>query len=265
VLRTGTYSGTFSASADGTQSRPIQVCGSSRAIIDGGGIHGAPAIELDGASHWTLRGFQVRHAQKGVMVDHATDVTIDGLTVSGIGDEGIHLRNGTTHSRVTGSTISRTGLREAKYGEGIYIGSARSNWCTVSNCKPDRSDDDLIAGNRISATSAESVDIKEGTSGGTLRGNTFDGSGMSGADSWVDVKGNGWTISGNSGTDSPQDGFQTHSVVDGWGDDNRFTGNTARVNGDGYAFHLTPSLGNVVDCDNHASGADEGLANVRCS
>jgi hypothetical protein len=265
VLRDGTYHGHFRATADGTHASPIVLCGSQRAVIDGDGIRGGSAVELDGASHWTLRGFQVRDAQKGVMIDHAAGVTVEGLTVSRIGDEGIHVRNNSVGARIIGNTVSRTGLRKAEFGEGIYIGSAKSNWCSVSNCKPDRSNDAEVTGNHISATTAESVDIKEGTSGGMLSGNTFDGTGMTAADSWVDVKGNGWEITHNTGVHSPLDGFQTHRIVNGWGDHNRFDANTAQVDADGYAFHLTPALDNVVGCDNKVSHAGKGLSNVPCA
>jgi len=265
ALRDGSYRGPFRAQADGTQASPIVLCGGHGAVLEGGGTRGSTALELDGASHWTLRGFQIRDAQKGVMVDHAAGVTVTGLTVSEIGDEGIHVRNNSTGARITDNTVSRTGLRKAAYGEGIYIGSAKSNWCSVSGCKPDRSDDATVTGNHVSGTTAESVDIKEGTSGGVVSNNTFDGAGMTAADSWVDVKGNAWTISHNVGRHSPLDGFQTHRILNGWGDRNRFEANVAQVDSAGYAIHLAPSLDNVVTCDNQSSHAGKGLANVPCT
>ena len=46
---------------------------------------------------------------------------------------------------------------------------------------------------------------------------------LSGADSWVDVKGNGYLIVDNLGPHSPQDGFQTHVIDDmEWGRNNVF-------------------------------------------
>ena len=47
--------------------------------------------------------------------------------------------------------------------------------------------------------------------------------GMTGADSWVDVKGNNWTDPGQHRRDhAAKDGFQTHQILDGWGDHNVF-------------------------------------------
>jgi hypothetical protein len=224
-------------------------------------------FHLDGVSYWRLVGFGVRNAQKGVMADRAQHVVVQGLTVEQIGDEAIHLRNFSSDNVVQENTVRQTGLRRDTFGEGVYIGTAKSNWCSVTDCKPDLSDRNVIRGNHISATTAESVDIKEGTTGGVLSGNTFDGSSLNGAsaDSWVDVKGNGWLIEGNVGRNTPTDGFQTHEVVAGWGANNTFRSNTAEVNGPGWGFKFAPVNGNRLSCDNKVVGAASGLGNVTCT
>jgi hypothetical protein len=237
-------------------------------VIDGGGVSGGYGLHLDGASYWRLVGFTVREARKGVMADRVRRTVIQGLTVERVGDEGIHLRNFSSDNVVRGNTVRDTGRRKAEFGEGVYVGTAKSNWCEVSGCGVDASDRNVVRDNQISATTAESVDIKEGTTGGFLVGNTFDGSGLSGSysDSWVDVKGNGWLILGNVGRNSRMDGFQTHQVVDGWGRGNVFRANTAVVNGPGWGFNLAPaSNGNTVSCDNKVTGAAKGPATVACS
>ncbi|MER5436336.1 hypothetical protein [Streptomyces sp. NPDC002588] len=266
-LANGTYAGNFTAEVSGTAAKPIFLCGGSGAVIDGGGTDDGYAFHLDRVSYWRLVGFSVRDAQKGVMADGVVGTVIQGLTVEQIGDEAIHLRDFSSDNMVRDNTVRATGLRREKYGEGIYIGTAKSNWCTVSACDTDRSDRNVVRGNHISDTTAEAVDIKEGTSDGKLIDNTFDGSKLSGShnnDSWVDVKGNGWLLQGNTGSHSPLDGFQTHQIVQGWGTGNTFRGNTANVDGPGYGFHLT-SDGNKVTCDNKANDAAEGLSNVACT
>jgi len=264
-LEEGTYSGRFVATAAGTAAEPITLCGPEGAVLDGEGTDEGYVLHLDGAEHWVVSGFSVRNGQKGVMADGVTHTVIENLSVSQIGDEAIHLRNFSTDNTVRGNTIRDTGLRKEKFGEGVYVGTAESNWCDVSGCEPDASDRNVVEGNDIAATSSESVDIKEGTSDGVVRGNTFDGSDITGADSWVDVKGNGWLIEDNTGRNSPVDGFQTHEIVEGWGTRNVFTGNTADVNGEGFGYSLTPELDNVVECSNEAAGAAEGTSNVTCS
>ncbi|GAA1414121.1 hypothetical protein GCM10009662_59880 [Catellatospora coxensis] len=265
-LADGVYAGRFAATVAGTAGKPVHLCGGRGAVLDGGGTGHGYALHLDGADHWRLTGFTVRNAQKGVMLDRTSHAVLTGLTVEHVGDEAVHLRAFSSDNLVRDSVVRDTGLRRAKFGEGVYVGTAQSNWCDVTACEPDRSDRNVIRGNRISATTAEPVDVKEGTTGGTIEANTFDGAAMTGsyADSWVDVKGNGWLIKANTGRHSRGDGFQTHRVADGWGDRNVFTANTAAVDGPGWGFHLTPVAGNVVACDNTVSGAAKGFADTDC-
>jgi hypothetical protein len=264
-LAPGVYAGRFTITASGSAEQPARLCGTEDSVLDGGGTEKGYVLHLDGVSNWVLTGFSVRNGQKGVMADATVDSVFHDLAISQIGDEALHLRAFSTGNLVTASTIRDTGLRKPKFGEGIYIGTAESNWCDISDCGPDRSDNNTIEGNVISNTTSESVDIKEGTTGGVLRGNSFDGSGIVEADSWVDVKGNDWVVERNIGENSPLDGFQTHEIVDGWGTGNVFRENTAVVNGPGFGFSLTPLRDNVVACSNQTSSAGEGAANTDCT
>ncbi|SBW19509.1 hypothetical protein FDG2_1419 [Candidatus Protofrankia californiensis] len=117
---------------------------------------------------------------------------------------------------------------------------------------------------------AEAVDIKEATSGGVLRNNSFDGATITGAnyaDSWIDVKGNNWRIEDNTGVNSPQDGIQTHVVVDGWGTGNIITGNRLDVRGPGYGVSIDKpnKTRNIVSCTNTVTAANSGAFNVPCT
>jgi hypothetical protein len=267
-LGDGRYEGNFVARAEAGAENPILLCGTRDAVLDGGDVDGDYTLHLDGASYWHVLGFTVTGGQKGVMVDSGVGNRIEGLLVTSMGDEAIHLRDHSTGNVVIGNTVRDTGLRKPKFGEGIYIGSAKSNWCRISRCEPDRSDSNVVERNDIAGTTAEAVDIKEGTSDGVVRDNVFDGSAMVEADSWVDVKGNSWTIEGNTGRSSPQDGFQVHEVVDGWGRDNVFAGNTAVLDAPGYAINVAGprALRNStkVNCDNVTDGAESGMSNVDC-
>jgi hypothetical protein len=265
-LSPGVYIGEFKARPSGTGTAPIYLCGSRKAVLDAGAVKGGYALHFDGSSHWRVNGFTVQDAQKGVMLDGASDIGLQRLLVQNIGDEAVHLRSGSTSNVVRSLTIRQTGRRKPKFGEGVYIGSAKSNWCEVNKCVADHSDNNYVLSNRMSATSSESVDIKEGTSGGVVAGNRFDGTGMSGADSWVDVKGNGWLITGNIGIRAPEDGFQVHEILDGWGYRNLFNANASTVDSGGYAIHVTKvHSGNVVMCNNKVSAAGDGLTNIACS
>lgn len=267
-LAAGTYAGHFEATTDGAEGQPIVVCGPREAILDGGSTGYVFHLTAD---HHVLSGFTVTNGQKGIMLDGADDSLLIGLAVSQIGHEAVHFRTHSRRNTLAWSEIRDAGLLNPGIGEAVYVGSAKSNWeaITGSADTPDESNDNKILHNELGpGITAEHVDIKEGTTGGEVRGNTFHGEGISGensADSWVDVKGNGWLIAGNVGTDALQDGFQTHVQLDGWGNDNLFEGNVATVNGPGYGFWIHgESTGNVVRCDNRVSAAASGFANVEC-
>jgi hypothetical protein len=130
-----------------------------------------------------------------------------------------------------------------------------------------------VLNNKIGpGVAAELIDIKEGTLSGTISGNTFDGTGISGensADSWVDAKGNGYTIDGNkgSGPKGDLDGYQTHQQVSGFGCGNVFKNNVSKLTSAGYAINVTNQSKckgnlNVVAKSNTQTGAKSGLSNI---
>lgn len=265
-LSAGTFSGQFEANVSGTAGSPITLCGSRDAVIDGGDIKQGYALHLNTVDYWRVIGFSIKGAQKGVVTDHAHHLLIQGLFVHDVGDEGIHLREFSTDNIVDGNTIRNTGLLNAKFGEGIYVGTAHSNWCKYTDCKPDNSDRNVIRNNDISATTAENIDIKEGTTGGVIENNRLSGEGMAAATAWINVKGNEWTIVGNIGQHSVKDGFQVHRVYKGWGERNVFRGNQAEVNGPGFGYYVqSASLATIIGCDNTAVGAARGLTNTKCA
>lgn len=265
-LADGTYTGKWVASAAGTASAPITLVGSRKAILTTGSTGSGYALNVKG-SYWNLTGFSVTKAAKGIVLDNSDYSIIDGVDVGNIGQEAVHMRTSSTNVTIRNSLVHDTGITTKAYGEGIYVGSANSNWSSVmgSSSKPDQSNNVLIEKNTITNTSAEGIDIKEGTTGGRVIGNVFKNSGYSGensADSWVDVKGNGYVISGNSGSGTRLDAFQVHSVLSGWGGTNTFSGNSV-TSVPGYEVNIaSKTAGNVVRCKSSAAGM--GLTNVTC-
>jgi len=266
VLADGVYNGQFVIATSGTEAQPITICGGRNAIIDGGGVRSGYAVHV--TANWVnLEGITIRNAQKGVVADGSNHITLRTLEVHTIGDEAIHLRSLSSDNIVQSNLVHDTGLRRDKFGEGIYVGSAVSNWEKYGDGGPDLSDRNLVEANLIWATTAESIDIKEGTTGTIVRANWFDGSALSGADSWIDAKGNDAQISENHGFNSPLDGYQTH-VIDNmdWGKGNQFAANSADVNGPGFgfSFHEKVPGDNTVLCNNVVNSAASGFANVDC-
>ncbi|WP_104180096.1 Ig-like domain-containing protein [Arthrobacter sp. B0490] len=261
-LRDGRYVGAFKASASGTAAAPITLRGSRNAVLSSGSVSSGYGLHVTG-SHWRIEGLSVASAAKGIVLDGSKNTVISGVDVGTIGAEAVHFRAGSTDGALLGSWIHDTGLKQPAYGEGVYVGSAKSNW---TGGVPDRSDRISVRGNRISNTGAEGVDIKEGTTGGVVAGNVFVNSGVSGAndaDSWIDVKGNGYRIEGNSGSGTKLDAIQVHSVLAGWGTNNVITGNSVLGGVPGYEVWVqSAKLGTTVTCK--PSGAVRGLTNIAC-
>lgn len=267
LLADGTYPGLFEATTNGTPEARITLCGSRNAVIDGGDVGNGYAFHLT-ADYWTIHGLTVTNALKGIMADDADFTIVEQVDVNTIGHEAVHFRTNSSDNVIQDSDIHDTGLKRDKFGEGVYLGSAVSNWGKYTNGDPDQSDRNQVLRNRIWNTTAECIDVKEGTTGGLIEGNVFDGSMLSGADSWVDVKGNTYTVRNNTGANSPKDGFQTHVINDmPWGRDNLFDENVADVNGSGYGFyiHNPEASNNTVGCSNQVSEAESGFANVECT
>lgn len=261
-LADGRYIGSFKASASGTTTAPITLRGSRSAVLSSGSTSSGYGLHVTGAN-WRISGISVASSSKGIVLDGSTNTLISSVDVGTIGAEAVHFRSGSSDGGIIDSVIHDTGLKQPEYGEGIYLGSARSNW---AGGIPDRSDRVTVRGNRIVNTSAEGIDIKEGTTGGLITGNVFSNSGTSGAnyaDSWVDVKGNGYRLEGNTGSGTRLDAFQVHSVLAGWGTGNVFRENTVKNGVPGYEVWVqSPSLGTIVGCK--ASGAAKGLSNIAC-
>ncbi|OUM40497.1 hypothetical protein CI784_13365 [Arthrobacter agilis] len=68
------------------------------------------------------------------------------MDIGTIGAEAVHFRTGSSDGGIRDSVIHDTGLKQPEYGEGIYLGSAKSNW---TGGVPDRSDRITVSGNRI--------------------------------------------------------------------------------------------------------------------
>lgn len=280
IMSDGTYSGKFviPAGKNGTAAQPITLRGTRNAVLDAGSTNTGYVLYLQ-SSYWIIKGFSVTNGLKGIMVDGSRYSIIDGVKVYDIGEEAIHLRKYSSQNIIRNCDISNTGLKTADYGEGIYIGSAKNNWGTYTNGNPDLCDSNQVLNNHIGPNvTAESIDVKEGTTGGIIRGNVFDATGITGAnsgDSWIDVKGNYTLIENNTGTNPGgtifKDGYQVHCAVSGWGNYNEFKNNNCTVNASGYGFNIQLSgsngttTGNKVYTSNTVTGAASGISNIPLS
>lgn len=255
-LASGTYAGPFTVTASGMAAAPIQLCGPADAILDGNG--GSHAFYLVGASWWILTGFQITHGIKGLDLSGSSNDVASGLYIHDTVDAAVHVE-----SFSSGNTF--TGLVTRNSADGFYIGSAKSNWCMYSGCNPDTSNNNIVEYSDVAANTAEGVDVKEGTTGTQVVGNHFDGSAET-VKAWVNVKGNGALVSGNTGVNPPRDGYDVHVVATGWGQNDSFTGNAGTGPGTGYGFYIQAgATGSTAACGQAVSGFASGYSNIPCT
>ncbi|MGW2055585.1 right-handed parallel beta-helix repeat-containing protein [Streptomyces sp. NPDC001840] len=261
-LANGTYKGNFKATTPGTSGSRITLTGSSAAVLTTGG--GGYALHLNGAAYWTVKGITLTDAQKGIVADAANGVVIDSVTVHNLDMEGVHFRQSSSDGILRNSRIYDTGNDGRGMGEGVYVGTA--------NTLSDRSDNAQILNNTIGPdVGGENVDIKEGTTGARIIGNTFDGGGLTGAnydDSWVDVKGNNVLVEGNTGKNTTNNGYETHTQQSGWGCGTVFRSNKSDLGGSTGANQLAINVTNsssscrtTVYSSNTVTGG-KGLTNI---
>ena len=264
-LAPGTY-GRVRITRSGAADRPITLCGPRTAVLDGGTTLSGYVLHLDGASYWRVLGISVTNGQKGVMLDSAHGNLLEGIEVHHVGSEAVHFRSSSTRDTIRNSHIHHAGqVGDAHYGEGIYIGSS------VNNALNDASNDIVVLGNLIEDVTAEAIDIKEGSRGAVVRGNTIrrTGSGNRSAAAAIGTRaGNGvfelnTVIPGES-----LNGFQVYSGGgSGDGDNNVFRANSITISStSANGFSIAPSqTGNVIHCDNVVAVAGSRLTNLECS
>ena len=274
------------ASASGTVAAPITLTGSRQVMFRTKNASGDYGLSITG-DYWRIQGITVAHASKGIVLDGSVGTVIENVEVFDVGDEAIHFRACSSDGVLRNSFIHDTGRNSPQYGEGVYVGSANSNWpkyeCTDAEeglPQGDNTERVLVEDNVFEDVTAEGADLKEGTDSGILRRNVFRRTGTSGqnsADSAVDAKGNNWLIEDNSVSETDQpwdddgnpqpsefaDGFQSHSVYTGYGTGNVFRRNSVVGAIPGFGIGLYPAEGNTVSCDNSAPGAALGLVGDR--
>ena len=115
------------ASASGTPTAPITLRGHARPSSRTKNASGDYGLHITG-DHWRIEGITVAHATKGIVLDGSVGTVIDGVEVFDIGDEAVHFRTCSSDGVLRNSYVHDTGRNSAQYGEGVYVGSANSNW-----------------------------------------------------------------------------------------------------------------------------------------
>ncbi|MHA7055799.1 T9SS type A sorting domain-containing protein [Aquimarina sp. M1] len=191
----------FASSRDGTSSNPIILRGESASnppILKGpDGIYDGYVLHILG-DYWVVRDIIFEEGSKGIVFDNANYGIIENITVRELGEEGIHLRDGSSFNLVTGCRVYNVGIKKPGIGEGLYVGSDKNQHAGPddendnSKYDPDCNDNTIegcIIGPNVTA---EGADIKEGTKNTIIRNCIFSADGISGensADAFIDLKG----------------------------------------------------------------------------
>jgi Periplasmic copper-binding protein (NosD) len=301
-LAPGTYVGAFVGKVSGTAAKPITLKGPANAILRNDKSTGKNyGVYLDTVNYWVLDGFTVNSSQKGIVTDRSNFNVLKNLTVHDVEDEGVHFRAFSSDNTLQNSRVYNTGRVQPQYGEGVYLGSAKSNWSNISNNQPDTSNRNKVLNNVLGPNvTAEGIDIKEGTREGLIQGNTFIGDGITGenfGDSVMDMKGDNYLVTGNQVNHTPTassnnlvDAFQVHKNSVGgvqYGSNNVFSKNTFNLNttgpagragyiplptvdrsgqsGHGFGVQVASGVDGTVVCTNNSvtnAAPSGGLANV---
>lgn len=192
----------FFSAKDGNANKPITIKAKdplNPPILKGKeGRYDGYVMRITG-DYWQIKNLILEDGSKGLVFDNANNGLIENITVRDIGEEGIHLRDGSSNNVVTGCNVSNTGVKKPGFGEGLYVGSDKSqhnnpynpdcNNNTIENC---------IIGPYVAA---EGVDVKEGTLNTIIRNCTFSAKGITGensADAFIDLKGAYTFVYGNT-------------------------------------------------------------------
>lgn len=285
-IQPGTYSGQFKIEGvRGNSSKRAYVCARDTVRLKPSSRYRLYGLHVADSSSVLIGNLDISEFDKGVMLDRSRGVVLQHLSVHHIRQEGVHFRDGSVYNVLRDSYIRRTGLggrnsSGVDVGEGVYVGSAHG---TRRIPQPDKSDSNKIIDNRISHTTAEGIDIKEGTSKTVVRGNRINGAGMRidnrYADTLIDIKGSNCSVTGNklslgylNGERIQSHAIEVHEVgddsVENAGRNNRFSlnevyGDKASDTEGGFIVRISGSgqRGNVVACNNKSNLASMQVSN----
>lgn len=203
----------FWAKGNGSQDKKITLKSKSstdQAIISGGHWQNKGYGLFITGKHWVIKNIKVANAAKGIVIDQSEDVLLDNVEVYDIGQEGVHVRDGSSRTIINQLNLHDVGKRNDGFGEGIYIGSDNSVWFEgdgkktgEKGLKYKKSVNNTVIQNSIIGPNitAEPFDIKEGSYNTLIQHNKIYGAGISGAnyaDSHIDIKGTDVIVRGNT-------------------------------------------------------------------
>ena len=197
TLAPGIYLQDVRSTRNGSASAPITLTGPAGAVVKGGGS--ARIVEIN-HDNITLSGFTIDglwgdpnsiggYRDKLLYVlgkqprDGVSGLRVLKMTLMNAGGECVRLRYFAQHNEISGSSITKCGVHDFRFGaggkngEGIYIGTAPEQRGDGKNptAEPDLSNENWIHQNQFDTQGNECVDIKEAATGNIVEGNSCTG------------------------------------------------------------------------------------------
>ena len=233
VNSTGRDCGLIWLGADGTKANPVVLAGSDPTnppeIYSSDYKHNY-GIHVTG-DYVILKNLKIHSFSKGVVFDNSVGALMEDCEVYHTGNEIVHVRDSSQQVTLNRNFIHGSGYETARYGEGIYVGTYNTGWASSQQSDRDagywgtdasqhrysgydwRVNDTKITCNIVMGTTAENIDVKEGTVRGIVQGNMFVGDSLdyngqvSYDDANIDMKGAYWTVTGNYFYNSKKQGL----------------------------------------------------------
>lgn len=225
---------TISSESDGTETASITLTALDKnapPVLTGSTSEHGYVLHILG-DYWVFDSLICQNSQKGIVLDNSNHTVIQNCELHTLGAEAIAVRDGSSYCTVKSCYIHDTGLVKPGYGEGVYIGSAKSNDNFNHYC-----DHNKVIGCTFKNVAAEHVDVKEYTTDTEISDCIFYGDGMTGensAGSFIDLKGNDCYVHDNIGyrNENPKivAAFEIHKQVEDWGYHHIFENNTLYMN-----------------------------------
>lgn len=211
----------ISFEADGTENAPITLTDLDKndpPVMKGSTTENGYVLHILG-DYWMIDSLICQNSQKGIVLDNSNHTVIQNCELHTLGLEAIAVRDGSSYCTVKSCYIHDTGLVTPGYGEGVYIGSAKSNDNFDHYC-----DHNKVIGCTFKNVAAEHIDVKEYTTDTEISDCIFYGDGMTGenfAGSFIDLQGNECYVHDNIGyrNENPKivSAFEIHKQVEDWG------------------------------------------------
>ncbi|MGN0575475.1 MAG: right-handed parallel beta-helix repeat-containing protein, partial [Ruminococcus sp.] len=216
--------------AEGTKAAPITLKAKDTEnppVFTGNRTENGYVMQITG-DYWIVENIIFTTSQKGIVLDNSNHTVIRNCEIYNTGSEAVAVRDGSSGCVIESCFIHDTGVNTPGYGEGVYIGSAKSVTGFDYKC-----DNTLVKDCTFRNVAAEHIDVKEYTTGTEICGCTFYGDGMSGenyAGSFIDIAGNNVNVHDNvgyrNGNSKIAAAFELHEQVENWGYHCIFTDNT---------------------------------------